>query len=130
MRAADGFGKEHIQERYAIPVSRCFQLIPRPHEECGAVDGEEIPAVAEPTWRGATYKHDKIRVAYVSSDFRQHAIGFLVVGMIESHDKSLFEISAISTSPGDGSQTRNRLEQSFDAFIDASALSEKKRSIC
>lgn len=85
----------------------------------------KFPAVAEPTWRGGTYKHDKIRVAYVSSDFRQHAIGFLVVGMIESHDKSRFEISAISTWPGDGSQTGNRLAQSFDAFIDASALSDQ-----
>ena len=85
----------------------------------------KFPAVTEPTWRGAKYKHDKIRVAYVSSDFRQHAIGFLAVGMIEAHDKSLFEISAISTWPGDGSETRNRFERSFDTFIDASALSDK-----
>jgi protein O-GlcNAc transferase len=61
----------------------------------------------------------------VSSDFRQHAIGFLVAGMIESHDKSLFEVSAISTWPGDGSETRNRLERSFDIFIDASTLSDE-----
>ena len=85
----------------------------------------KFPAVTEPTWRGAKYEHDKIRVAYVSSDFRQHAIGFLAVGMIEAHDKSLFEISAISTWPGDGSETRKRFERSFDTFIDASALSDK-----
>ena len=86
---------------------------------------KRFPAVAEPTWRGATYKHDKIRVAYMSSDFRHHAIGFLVAGMIESHDKSLFEISAISTWPSDGSGTRKRLERAFDTFIDASALSDE-----
>ena len=98
----------------------------------------KFPAVAEPTWRGGTYKHDKIRVAYVSSDFRQHAIGFLVVGIMNLTTNRDLRFLRISTWPGDGSQTRNRLVQSFDAFIDASAFSDqdvalwvrKKRSIC
>ena len=34
----------------------------------------------------------KIRIAYFSADFRDHAVGNTIVGMLESHDKSKFEI--------------------------------------
>ena len=88
-----------------------------------------FPAVTHSTWRGATYKHDKIRISYVSSDFRQHAIAFLSAGMFEAHDKSLFEVSAISTGPRDTSEIRKRLERSFDDFIDANALSDEDAAL-
>lgn len=88
-----------------------------------------FPAATHSTWRGAAYKHDKIRIAYVSSDFRQHAIAFLSAGMFEAHDKSLFEVSAISTGPRDTSEIRKRLERSFDVFIDASALSDEDTAL-
>jgi tetratricopeptide (TPR) repeat protein len=47
----------------------------------------ELPA---PAWRGETQVHDRIRVAYVSSDFRTHAASQLLAGLLEAHDSSRF----------------------------------------
>ena len=73
---------------------------------------------AIPLWRGERYRHDKIRVAYISTDLRAHAVAFLIVGCFEHHDKSRFETTAISLHADDGSETRRRIEAAFDRFID------------
>jgi protein O-GlcNAc transferase len=76
----------------------------------------------QPLWHGEVYRHDRIRVAYVSADFRSHAVSYLTAGMFECHDKSRFEVTAISTGPDDRSELRRRLEGSFERFIDAGGL--------
>jgi protein O-GlcNAc transferase len=76
------------------------------------------PASAEPLWQGERYVHDRIRVAYLSSDFREHPVAYLTAGLFEHHDKSSFELTAISWARDDHSQLRRRLEASFDRFID------------
>ena len=48
-----------------------------------------------PIWRGETYEHNRIRLAYVSSDFREHATSYLAAGMFECHDKFRFEVTAV-----------------------------------
>ena len=78
----------------------------------------------DPVWRGERYEHDRIRVAYLSPDFRQHAVSFLLAGMFECHDKSRFDVSAISVGPDDNSEMRQRLEPSFARFIDAMTYDE------
>ena len=76
------------------------------------------------SWRGEIYNHDRIRVAYVSSDFREHAISYLAAGMFECHDKSRFEVTAIAIGADDASDMRQRLKGSFEHFIDAGTLSD------
>jgi len=80
------------------------------------------PLADAPLWRGEIYRHDKIRLAYVSTDFRPHAVSYLMAGLFERHDKSRFDVTAISIGPGDRSDLRRRLERSFDRFIDAGGL--------
>ena len=77
-----------------------------------------------PLWRGERYTHDKIRLAYLSTDFRAHAVAFLIVGVFEHHDKNRFETVAISFSPDDRSETRTRIETAFDRFIDVQNMSD------
>ena len=79
---------------------------------------DECPPAAKPLWRGERYHHDKIRVAYLSTDLRDHAVGFLIVGVLEQHDKSRFETTAISFGIDDKSVTRARMMAAFDEFID------------
>ncbi len=75
------------------------------------------PASAHPLWTGQKYQHDKIRVAYLSADFHNHATAYLMAGLFEMHDKERFEISAISFGPEDeGSEMRQRLRRAFDRF--------------
>ena len=68
--------------------------------------------------------HDKIRIAYVSADFRNHPVAAQVVELFERHDRSRFETIAISFASNDGSAVRQRLEAAFDVFHDASAKSD------
>ncbi|MCF8177616.1 MAG: hypothetical protein K9J74_03830 [Sulfuritalea sp.] len=64
----------------------------------------------------------RIRVGYLSSDFRDHPVGHVIAQLIELHDRSSFEIFAYSMSASDGSEIRQRLERSFDRFVDITAL--------
>ena len=80
------------------------------------------PEAPKSVWRGTIYKHDKIRVGYVSADFRQHPVAHLIAGVFECHDRSRFETTAISIGPNDNSEIRLRLEGSFDKFVDAWAI--------
>jgi len=83
---------------------------------------KRYPPADKPLWRGETYKHGKIRVGYVSADFREHAVANLVAGVFECHERSRFELFGISIGPNDNSEIRRRLERAFDVFIDAEAL--------
>jgi protein O-GlcNAc transferase len=76
------------------------------------------PAAPEPIWRGEVYRHDRIRLAYISPDLREHPVGHLMVGVIERHDKSRFETIAISLGVDDNSRIRARMLKAFDRFHD------------
>jgi predicted O-linked N-acetylglucosamine transferase (SPINDLY family) len=84
------------------------------------------PKQARALWRGEPYNHDKIRVAYISADFRDHAVARLVAGLFEHHDRSRFETAGISLVPDDGSEMRKRLRGAFDHFIDADRQSDEQ----
>ena len=77
-----------------------------------------------PLWRGEIYRHEKIRLAYVSADFHAHAMANLAVGVFEHHDRRQFETFAISFGPDDGSDMRARLIRAFDHFIDVRGKSD------
>jgi predicted O-linked N-acetylglucosamine transferase (SPINDLY family) len=85
---------------------------------------DECSPAPHPLWRGESYRHDKIRLAYLSTDLRAHAVAFLIVGAFEHHDKERFETTAISFGPDDQSETRARIVAAFDRFIDARKMSD------
>jgi predicted O-linked N-acetylglucosamine transferase (SPINDLY family) len=60
----------------------------------------------------------KVRLAYISADFRQHPVSQLIVNVIEMHDRSKFEVIGISIGIDDGSEIRSRINQAFDSFYD------------
>jgi predicted O-linked N-acetylglucosamine transferase (SPINDLY family)/glycosyltransferase involved in cell wall biosynthesis len=77
-------------------------------------------------WQGEGYHHDKIRIAYVSPDLREHPVGHLMAGIFEHHDKSRFETIAISLGIDDHSRLRERMLKAFDHFIDARVLGSQQ----
>jgi predicted O-linked N-acetylglucosamine transferase (SPINDLY family) len=87
--------------------------------------GRLHPPVIPPIRNGEIYRHDKIRIAYLSADLRQHPVAYLIAGVFECHDRSRFELSAISIGPNDQSELRHRLERSCDTFIDAATLNSE-----
>jgi predicted O-linked N-acetylglucosamine transferase (SPINDLY family) len=70
----------------------------------------------------------KIRLAYLSGEFRAHPTSFLLAGVLDSHDKSRFETLAFSSSADDDSAIRRRLTASFDRLIDVHQKSDDELS--
>ena len=79
-----------------------------------------------PLWTGQRYKHDRIRIAYVSPDLREHPVGHLMAGIFERHDKTRFETIAISIGANDNGRLRQRMVDAFDHFIDARMMESAK----
>src|SRR5207248_11457367 len=76
------------------------------------------------TARRAGGPHDRIRVAYLSADFHEHATAYLIAELLELHDRTRFEITALSFGPEGAGPMRARLEAGTDRFIDVRAVSD------
>jgi protein O-GlcNAc transferase len=68
-------------------------------------------------WRGEKYRHRRIRVAYVSADFREHPVAQLLAGILERHDRERFEVFGISLKPEQASPLGRRVKSAFARFI-------------
>jgi len=79
---------------------------------------DRMPPNCRLSWSGRKYRHDRIRVAYLSADYHQHATALLMAGLFEAHDRNRFEATAISFGPHDESPMRQRLQRAFDRFVD------------
>jgi protein O-GlcNAc transferase len=80
-------------------------------------------APARPPSAGS-HQRDRIRIAYVSPDFREHPVAFLVAGLFEHHDRSRFETFAVSLGADERSDMRERMKRAFDQFIDVDRKSD------
>lgn len=68
----------------------------------------------------------KIRLAYLSPDFHEHATAYLSAGLFEKHDRARFEVTAISFGPDHGGPMRRRLQNAFDRFLDVRAMGDRE----
>jgi predicted O-linked N-acetylglucosamine transferase (SPINDLY family) len=71
------------------------------------------------------YFHDRIRVAYVSADFREHAVTYLMPGVFEGHDRQRFETTAISLRSEEAGAWGQRMRGCFDRFVDVGRRSDR-----
>jgi protein O-GlcNAc transferase len=79
---------------------------------------DRVPEIPPSIRSGAPWRHQKLRIGYISSDYCQHPVPALIVRLIELHDRSRFEIIGISTGLDDGSAIRTRVAKAFDRFHD------------
>lgn len=68
--------------------------------------------------------HSRLRIGYLSSDFRNHPLTHLILGVLQHHDTDRFEIFCYSHGPDDNSHYRQAVINSVEHFIDISALSD------
>jgi predicted O-linked N-acetylglucosamine transferase (SPINDLY family) len=87
---------------------------------------EAYPPAPSPLWHGERYTHERIRVAYVSADFRDHIVAYLIAGVIEGHDRRRFEVLGVSLSPPDGSEIAARITRGVDELVPAWELSDEQ----
>jgi len=74
-----------------------------------------------PFVHASAIRPDKLRIAYLSSDFRQHPVGTAIAELLERHDKTCFEIVGVSYGSNDSSATRTRIVEAFDQFHDVAS---------
>ena len=68
---------------------------------------------------------ERLRVGYVSSDLRQHAVGFALSEVLELHDKSTVEVFAYYCGePAPIDPTQARIRQAVDHWRDISTLGD------
>jgi protein O-GlcNAc transferase len=62
--------------------------------------------------------NSRIRVGYVSPDFRVHPAAYLTRQLYKSHDRSRFEVVGYGITPSDGSWIAGEVRSGFDKFHD------------
>ncbi len=68
---------------------------------------------------------ERLRVAYVSGDFHDHATMYLIADMLAAHDRSRFEITLLSYGPQRDDAWQERARTACDAFIDLGDLDDR-----
>jgi len=87
---------------------------------------DKYPEMASRPQDGAGRKgRDKIRIGYVSGEFRLQATAILMAGLYERHDRTQFEIIALDAGYSDATPMRARLEKAFDRWIPITDLSDE-----
>ena len=71
-------------------------------------------------------RHERVRLAYLSSDFFNHATAYLVAELFERHDRARFEVAGLSWGKDDRSAMRERLKAGVDRFVEIGGLSDKQ----
>jgi predicted O-linked N-acetylglucosamine transferase (SPINDLY family) len=64
----------------------------------------------------------RIRLGYLSGEFRDQATAILMAGLYERHDRGRFEVIAVDNGSADNSAMSARLKQAFDGWIDIGEL--------
>jgi protein O-GlcNAc transferase len=72
----------------------------------------------------STETRPRLRIAYLSPDFRDHPTGYQTVELFERHDKDRFETFGICLQSVPDDPARQRLKRAFDHFVEAGARSD------
>jgi protein O-GlcNAc transferase len=70
--------------------------------------------------------HPPLKVAYLSPDFREHAVAHAIVRVIESHDRNRVQPIGVCLAAADRSEVGARLRSAFDLTIDVSEASDRE----
>jgi predicted O-linked N-acetylglucosamine transferase (SPINDLY family) len=106
-----------------------FQAIgddPKDLQACARIYArDQYPQAEAPPHDPAARKgRRKIRLGYLSGEFREQATAILMAGLYERHDRERFDVIAIDNGSADHSAMTERLKQAFDAWIDIGHLND------
>jgi protein O-GlcNAc transferase len=93
----------------AVHFNLARQIGTKVQKRCGAVA------------RHAREPGRKIRVGYVSPDFRNHPVAYVMCRVYGLHDRTAFEVYAYSLHPDDAGPMRPRIAAGCDVFRECSA---------
>ena len=76
------------------------------------------------------YGHDKIRIGYMSSDFRWHAVSLLTAELLELHDRSRVDIYGFCWTTPESSAMRDRMIAAMDHHVPIGHLDDEAAARC
>jgi len=65
----------------------------------------------------------RIKLGYLSADFRMHPVAQLIVQVLEQHERNSFTVLGYSFGPDDRSPMRQRMRKAVDCFVDLAEAS-------
>ena len=120
-RVADGKSTVHPFKLLCLPASPAIQL------KCAQTwVSNETRDLQMPVWNFEPRDRDKLRIAYLSADFRVHAVAMLIAELLELHDRTRFEVVAISFGADESSEMRSRIMKSVDQFLEVNAKTDSE----
>jgi len=112
-------GKEAVRPFAFQAISSDPALLQQCARTYASAEFAAIPAAGE-----AARAQGRIRIGYLSADFREQATAYLMAGVYEAHDRKDFEIIAFDNGYDDSSPMRARLTRTFDRFVPIAGLSD------
>jgi len=85
-----------------------------------------VPAMAP----AEGYRHNRIRIGYLSSDLCSHAVAILTAELYELHDRAHFEVYAFSWTREDGTPLRARVKAAMDHYIRIDTMTDQEAAEC
>ncbi|MBF0101639.1 MAG: tetratricopeptide repeat protein [Desulfobacterales bacterium] len=64
-----------------------------------------------------------LTIGYLSNNFHNHPTSYLILGLLNLHNRSRFQINCYAYGNNDHSEQRERIQQACDGFTDLNALS-------
>lgn len=108
-----------------------------PHALLGIVDLPDLQLKAAQLWaedecpislvqpKFTAGESKKIRLGYYSADYYNHATAYLMAEFFELHNKDRFELIAFSFGPSIQDESRERLHNAFNRFIEVDDISDQ-----
>ncbi len=111
-----------------IPPFSVIAICDDPAEHLSAcrVQADSIAKMRAPMTPPPRYRHDRLRLAYLSSDFLSHATAYLMAELFELHDRTAFQVFGVSYGLDDGSPIRRRIAAACEPFVDVTNQSDQQ----
>ena len=74
-------------------------------------------------------RNRRLKIGYVSSDFREHAVGFAMTQVFETHDRAKFEVFAYYCGIAREDPIRSRITAAAEHWLDFSAMSDEQAAL-
>lgn len=103
-----------------------FQMAKAYRYQKSLVGKPDISGFQRKAVRARTGGGERLRVGYLSSDLREHAVGFALCEVLELHDKERIEVFAYYCGePRRNDRTHDRIRAAVDTWRDITSLSDR-----
>ncbi|KIL97178.1 TPR domain protein putative component of TonB system [Paramagnetospirillum magnetotacticum MS-1] len=93
-------------------------------EHCNKMFGRRIPRLP-PVQPAERTERTRLKIGYVSSDLKAHAVGYLIAEVFGLHDRAKVEIFAYYCGPAGEDPLKQRIRADFDHWIDITGMSDE-----